>query len=86
MAAHLTRNELGQGYLGMGACLDEWARQVCDALADAGPMGLACLARRIKGVSTNEIAMAIGWLAHEGRVQFREQEGMWEVAIRRPSS
>lgn len=86
MAADLKSHDPRPGDLGMEACLDECVRQVCYALEDSSPMSLACLARRIRGVTTNEIAMAIGWLAHEGRVQFREQEGMWEVSIRRPSS
>lgn len=68
------------------AWLDEWSKLVCSALEDAGSMSLASVARRISGITTNEVAMAIGWLSCEGRVQFRDNGGVWTVGLMGPQT
>lgn len=59
----------------------EWSCQIRDVLKGAAPMPLANVARRITNATTNEVAMALGWLAHEGKVQFRRQNGRWEISL-----
>jgi hypothetical protein len=62
-----------------------WAEEVCKALEGSGPIPLANLARRIPDATTNEVAIAIGWLAREGRIRFGCREGIWEMSLRERS-
>ena len=71
----------GQEKPGMEACIREWADQVNDVLGATGPMSLAGLARRINDASTNEVAMAVGWLARAGKIRFKRREELWEISL-----
>ena len=42
---------------------------------------MAGIARELKSISANEVAMALGWLAQEGRIHFRQKRGMWEAHL-----
>lgn len=64
------------------ACILGWVEEVCKALEGSGSMPLANVARRIPDATTNEVAIAIGWLAREGRIQFGRREGIWEISLR----
>lgn len=68
----------------MDADLAKWAEQVCEALSECGDMPLANLARAIPNATTNEVAMAVGWLARDGRVGFKQGKGIWEIYLRKP--
>ena len=59
----------------------KWTGQVGAVLTESGPMPLANLARRITDASTNEVAMAVGWLAHAGAIRFARQGTLWEIAL-----
>jgi len=67
------------------AHVKEWARQICEAIKGSGAMSLANLARGIADASTNEVAMAVGWLAREGRISFKRRGGMWEIGLTEPT-
>jgi hypothetical protein len=60
-----------------------WAGQVRNVLREAGPLPLASVARRLPDATTNEVAMAVGWLAHAGEVGFRRREGRWMIDLQR---
>ena len=59
----------------------EWTRRVRAVLTESGSMPLASLARRITDASTNEVAMAVGWLAHAGEIRFARRGALWEIAL-----
>jgi hypothetical protein len=65
----------------MDASLLEWTCQVRDVLKGSGPMPLASVARRITDATTNEVAMAVGWLAHAGEIRFSRRRGLWEIGL-----
>ena len=66
-----------------GACIGEWAAEVRDILRKGGGgMSLADVARRVHTATTNEVAMAIGWLAHAGEVRFVRQGNGRGIALR----
>ena len=69
----------------MESCLCELGRQVCDVLGDSGELPLAGLARKVPVATTNEVAMAVGWLAREGRLHFRRSGGVWEIRLQESS-
>jgi hypothetical protein len=60
----------------------EWAKQVREVLDESGPMPLANVARRIGDATTNEVAMAVGWLAHAGEIRFSRRGALWEIGLR----
>jgi len=62
-------------------CIPEWARQVQDVLKESGAQPLASLARKVPDTSTNEVAMAVGWLAHAGAIQLSRREGLLMIAL-----
>ena len=62
----------------------DWTAQVSDVLRSAGPLPLASLARAITGATTNEVAMAVGWLARAGEIHFNRREGLWTIELQRP--
>ena len=67
----------------MDGRIAEWAKQVRDVLKDSGPEPLASLARGVPDATTNEVAMAVGWLAHAGEVRFNRRAGLWTIALQR---
>jgi hypothetical protein len=69
----------------MALCILEWAALVRAALEGADPMPLASVARRIPHATTNEVAMALGWLAHEGTIWFRRRGSLWEIGLQAPA-
>jgi hypothetical protein len=66
----------------MDASIPEWTRKVREVLKGSGPMSLASLARKITDATTNEVALAVGWLAHAGEIRLREREGLWEIDLK----
>jgi len=77
-----TGNALSQTNATMEAHIKVWAEQICEAIKGSGAMPLANLARGIADASTNEVAMAVGWLARDGRISFRRRGGVWEIGLR----
>ena len=69
----------------MDVLMQEWTRQVRDVLDGAGPMFLASVARRIPDATTNEVAMAVGWLAHAGEIRFSKQGSIWAIDLQEHS-
>jgi len=67
-------------------CLPEWTRRVRAVLEGAGPMPLASVARRITDATTNEVAMAVGWLAHAGEIRFSSRGEFWDIELAARSS
>ncbi len=65
----------------MESCILQWTGQVREVLGESGPMPLASLARRIDNATTNEVAMAVGWLARAGKIRFRRREEIWEISL-----
>lgn len=59
----------------------QWTGQVREVLGESGPMPLANLARRIDNATTNEVAMAVGWLARAGKIRFRKRAELWEISL-----
>ncbi len=70
-----------QGKKDMESCILQWTGQVREVLGESGPMPLANLARRIDNATTNEVAMAVGWLARAGKIQFRRRGDLWEISL-----
>jgi predicted transcriptional regulator len=68
----------------MDAGIPVRARRVLEILAETGPLSLASLARQFDDASTNEVAMAVGWLAHAGEVCFRRRADLWMIVLQRP--
>jgi hypothetical protein len=58
-----------------------WAGQVRDVLKESGPLPFASLARRVANISTNEVAMAVGWLVHAGEIRFTRRGTLWLIAF-----
>ena len=65
----------------MESCILQWTGRVREVLDESGPMSLAKLARRIDSATTNEVAMAVGWLARAGKIRFRRREDLWEISL-----
>ncbi len=59
--------------------LPAWAEQVRMVLRESGAQPLAYLARKVPHTTTNEVAMAIGWLAHAGDIRFSRREELWMI-------
>jgi hypothetical protein len=70
-----------RGKPAMNDCIPAWAKQVREVLGQSGPMPLANVARRIADATTNEVAMAVGWLAHAGEIRFRRRGALWEIQL-----
>lgn len=62
--------------------ISERAEEVRNVLKGASPMPLAGIARRITDATTNEVAMAVGWLAHAGEIQFRKHGNLLEINLK----
>lgn len=65
----------------MESHLPAWAEQVRMVLRESGAQPLANLARKVPDTTTNEVAMAIGWLAHAGDIRFSKREGLWMIEL-----
>ncbi len=65
----------------MEALLPAWAELVRIVLRESGAQSLANLARKVPDTTTNEVAMAIGWLAHAGDIRFSKREGLWMIEL-----
>ena len=57
------------------------AERVRVVLKESGAQPLASLARKVPGTTTNEVAMAIGWLTHAGEIQFSKHNGLWLIDL-----
>lgn len=62
------------------------SRQVRNVIEEMGPLPLANVARRIRDATTNEVAMAVGWLAHADEIRFRRHEEMWVIELKEHGS
>ncbi len=70
-----------QEKMDMESCILQWTGQVREVLGESGPMSLANLARRIDNATTNEVAMAVGWLARAGKIRFKKRGELWEISL-----
>jgi len=59
------------------------AGDIWRTLEEKGPLAVDALPKRLKGTTSKEVYMALGWLAREDQVQFVGDGGKATVDVRR---